>query len=130
MCGVSAFDTPTRLSPDGRIEVTFSAYEIGRMSHWVYEPRVVRTRDRRTIVDLDNTSWDSMLHAEFPAPDRVAFDLRRYPDGSHFVRVVIDVEAELCGFWDEEPLRRPLSRLVPGLHRERKALKGRLQAGG
>ena len=125
---MSAFDTPTLRSPDGRIEVTFEAYEF-RMSHWVYAPRVVRTRDRHVVVDLANTSWDAMCLAEFPAPDRVTMNLRGYPEGAYFVRVVIDVELETFGLGDEEPLRRPLTRLEEGLHRARDELKAALQEG-
>lgn len=119
------WEPPTLRSPDGAIEVGFGAIEL-RMSLWVHEPRVVRTRDGQVVLDLDGTLWDAMCAAEFPAPGRVALALRHYPDGGTVVPVVVDVERETFGIAGADP-DRPLTGLADGLRAARKALRG--QAG-
>lgn len=115
----------TLRSPDGAVEVGFSAQEM-RMSLWVHEPVVTRTRDGRVVLSLDGTLWDAAGQAAFPAPGRVAFGLRHWPDGGTVVPVVVDVERETFGIGDEAP-DRPLTALLPALRAARKALRG--QAG-
>jgi hypothetical protein len=89
---------PPKHSPDGRIEVRFAAYE-ARMSHWILEPIVTRTRDGTTVLEFNGTGWDAGARApSFPARDRVELHLRRYPEGGTFYDLIIDVEAERCWF--------------------------------
>lgn len=83
-------------SPDGRVEVRFNAYE-ARMSHWILEPSVVRTRDEAVVMSLDGTAWDGGgITPTFPTRDRVELHLRHYPDGEKTYGLVVDVEAERC----------------------------------
>jgi hypothetical protein len=89
---------PPRRSPDGRIEVRFTAYE-ARMSHWILEPIVIRTRDGATVLSLDGTGWDGGgVQPSFPGRDRTELHLRQYPDGKTSYDLVVDVEAERCWF--------------------------------
>ena len=118
---------PTLRSPDGAVEVAFSAQEM-RMSLWVHEPLVRRVPGGDVVLNLDGTGWDAACRAEFPAPGRVAFGLRHYPDGWTVVPVVVDVAAETFGIGDEEPVR-PLRGLLTALRAARKEIKGRRQAG-
>lgn len=118
---------PELRSPDGAVEVAFSAEEM-RMSLWVHEPLVRRLRDQAVVLDLTGTLWDAAAKATFPAPGRVAFNLRHYPDGSTVVPVVVDVEAETFGIGDEEP-GRSLRGIREALRAARKQIKGRRQAG-
>ena len=101
---------PVWRSPDGTVEVRFTAQEM-RMSVWVLEPLVYRTRDGALLLDLDGTLLDPMPSAEFPAPNRVRMRLRKYPRGDK-VRydLVVDVEAETFGLDGAEP-DRPLSQI-------------------
>ena len=64
-------------SPDGRIEVLFSAFE-AHMSHWILEPSVVRLRDGARVLSLEGTAWDGGgIAPTFPALP----DLREAIDG-------------------------------------------------
>ena len=113
---------PTLRSPDGTIEVAFSAEEM-RMSLWVHEPLVRRLRDGAVVLDLTGTLWDAACRAEFPAPGRVAFDLRHYPDGKTSVPVVVDVDAETFGIGSAVPVE-PVARIEQALRAARKARRG------
>jgi hypothetical protein len=85
-----------RRSPDGGIEVRFDAYEV-RMSHWIREPTVIRTRDGAAILSLSGTSWDGAgVPPTFPSPGRVELHLRHYPDGSNLFDLVVDTETGRC----------------------------------
>lgn len=101
---------PRLTSPDGSVEVLFRASEM-RMSVWVFEPIVVRTRDGAAVVDLDGTLLDASTGTTFPGPGLVRMRLRRYPRGDRVAYdLVVDVEAETFGLGEEEPVR-PLYRL-------------------
>ena len=106
---------PPRVSPDGTVEVRFSARDM-RMSVWVYEPAVYRTRDGALLLDFDGTLLDAVPGLEFPAPHRVRLPLRKYPRGDK-VRydLVVDVEAETFGLWPDEP-DRPLAEVHRVVH--------------
>jgi len=93
--GVASYPFPPKRSTDGRIEVRFCAYE-ARMSHWILEPVVIRTRDGAAVLSLDGTGWDGDIPPTFPAPDRVELHLRRYPDGNTRYDLFVDVESERC----------------------------------
>jgi hypothetical protein len=115
--------TTTLRSPDGAIEVGFSEIEL-RMSLWVYEPVVTRTRDGRIVLSLDGTLWDAAEQASFPAPGLVALRLRHWPDGTTVVPVVLDVERETFAIGDDAEPDRPLRGIGQALRAARKALRG------
>ncbi|AKA24893.1 hypothetical protein [Pseudomonas chlororaphis] len=48
-----------------------------RMSHWVYAPRVVDTRDGRVLLDLGGGPWDLVSTAQ--SATAVELLLRQYP---------------------------------------------------
>ncbi|MGI9019305.1 MAG: hypothetical protein ACR2G3_01170 [Solirubrobacterales bacterium] len=113
---------PPQRSPDGRIEVRFMAFE-ARMSHWILEPVVIRTRDGKSVLSLDGTEWDGGgIPPSFPQPGRVELHLRHYPDGQNVHDLVVDIEAERC--WlssSEEDSRRAadaLELLKPAFERQ------------
>ena len=106
---------PPVLAPDGRIEVRFSAYE-ARMSHWILEPTVLRTRDGAMVLSLDGSAWDGGgIRPDFPAPNRVELHLRHYPDGAQVYDLTADIETETCWLAGGEPVpaRDAASLLVP-----------------
>lgn len=121
---VSPDPFPPRRSEDGRIEVRFSAYE-ARMSIWVLEPTVVRTRDDRVVVSLDGTGWDAATGVAFPRRDQVRLALRHYPDGTNVEHVVVDVEAERFGHGADAVPTRPLGELAATLEEAREATVAR-----
>jgi hypothetical protein len=92
-------------SPDGSIVVVFTGQEM-RMSVWVHEPLVYRTRDEALVLALDGTLLDATTGLEFPGPHLVRLPLRRYPRGDK-VRydLLVDVEAETFGLDGAEPTR-------------------------
>ncbi len=93
---------PPKRSRDGRIEVRFDAYEV-RMSHWILEPIVIRTRDGATVLSLEGSGWDGGGGApSFPARDRAELHLMQYPDGKTHYDLIVDVETERCWFADAE----------------------------
>jgi DNA-directed RNA polymerase subunit K/omega len=95
-----------RRSPDGRIEVRFSAWE-ARMSHWILEPAVVRLRDGAEVLSFEGSAWDAGgVMPTFPAPDRVELHLRHYPDGAT-IHDLVDVESGRCWLAGDEDGARP-----------------------
>ena len=101
---------PPKRSPDGRIEVRFDAYEV-RMSHWILEPIVIRTRDGATVLSLEGSGWDGGGRApSFPARDRAELHLMHYPDGKTHYDLVVDVETERCWFPGAEGDDSPATR--------------------
>lgn len=48
-----------------------------RMSHWVYAPKVVDTRDGRVLLDLTGTPWDLVSARQLPGT--LELQLRQYP---------------------------------------------------
>lgn len=113
---------PPQRSSDGRIEVRFNAYEV-RMSHWILEPDVIRTRDGAAILSLDGSAWDGGgISPTFPEPGRVELHLRHYPDGSTTYHLVVDVESERCWLAGAEeralPARDAAALLDPARQRE------------
>lgn len=100
---------PDRVSPDGSVEVRYSSLDV-RMSVWVHEPSVRRTRDGAVLLDCEGTLLDGAEGLEFPGPGLVRLRLRKYPRGD-VVRydVTIDVEAET--FVSGEGPPRPLAEI-------------------
>jgi hypothetical protein len=108
---------PPKRSPDGRIEVQFSAYEV-RMSHWVLEPLVFRTRDDRLVVSLEGSGWDGGgVKPEFPRRHRVMLRLRRYPGGEPTLDVVVDVEKDTWWFAERPDSAAGIDSLTDELER-------------
>jgi hypothetical protein len=99
--------------------VRFSAYE-ARMSHWILEPIVIRTRDGATVLSLDGSAWDGGgVAPSFPARDRAELHLRHYPDGTTKYDLVVDVESERCWFAgaeDEGAAANQAERLLEAAH--------------
>lgn len=122
----SADPFPPRRSADGRVEVRFAASEV-RMSIWLLQPIVVRTRDGHVVVSLDG--WDAAAGVTFPERDRVALALRHYPDGVNVEHVVIDVETERFGHGVGAEPTRPVGELAAGLEEAREASVARDAAG-
>jgi hypothetical protein len=81
------------LSPDGTIRVRWDEFE-PRMSIWLQNPIVVRTRDD-VVVAAFPSSWTGSV-VEWPASGRVTFELLNYPRGDIRTRVTVDVELERC----------------------------------
>ncbi len=105
---------PDRVSPDGSVEVRFSSLDV-RMSVWVHEPLVYRTRDGALVVSCEGTLLDGADRLEFPGPGLVRLRLRKYPRGD-VVRydVLVDVEAETFAVGDAAP--RPLAEIGKVVH--------------
>jgi hypothetical protein len=110
---------PPKRSPDGRIEVRFDAYEV-RMSHWILEPIVIRTRDGATVLSLEGSGWDGGGRTpSFPSRDRAELHLMHYPDGVTHHDLVVDVETERCWFASAEGEDSPATQaeaLLEGAH--------------
>jgi len=80
------------LSPDGTVRVRWNEFE-PRMSIWLQNPIVVRTRDDAVIATFPS-SWTAPV-VEWPGPGRVTFELMNYPRGDIRALVMVDVESEL-----------------------------------
>lgn len=94
-----ATDVEVEVSPGRSVRVEYEVSEM-RMSHWVRAPRVVRTSDGATIVDLWGTTWDG--GARFGDDDTtVTLSLRCYPGDTEGFAVVVDTKAATFRFADE-----------------------------
>ncbi|HEU0129890.1 MAG TPA: hypothetical protein VFQ85_02735 [Mycobacteriales bacterium] len=118
-----------RRSPDGVVEVRFEAIEM-RMSHWVQEPIVVRTRDGREVLSLSGTLWDAAGPTAFPRPGVVELTLRHYPDGAHEVVLVVDVETETFGIGRDAAADQPVARLRDALPKALKQARAAARGAG
>lgn len=78
------------VSPDGRHRVAFSAQEV-RMSHWIESPVVMRTGERRPLLDLTSSDW-SADEARWLDASRLSMALRRYPGDAPGVTLILDVD--------------------------------------
>lgn len=77
-------------SPDGTVRVEYQVNEV-RMSHWIYNPRVIDVETGDVLFDLwgsDYWLWDAM--ARFDAPRTATLELRSYPGTDPGFRVRID----------------------------------------
>jgi hypothetical protein len=100
------------LSHDGAIRVRWNEFE-PRMSIWLQNPIVIRTRDD-AVVAVFPSSWTASI-VEWPGPGLVTFELMNYPRGDIRVRVAVDVELERCFAEGAERPGREVDALLEAL---------------
>jgi hypothetical protein len=111
---------PQATSPDGTIRVEFDV-ETGRMSHEIYNPRVVLLPDGEVLADLWGTQWDAS--AQFVEPGTVGLSLRCYPGEKPGFAVTIDARARTFSFADAPGEQHPLASFEKLIERKHKAQK-------
>jgi hypothetical protein len=85
--------TKDKTSRDGKITVSFAMTE-GRMSHWIFHPRVTVAGCGEPLLDLwpsEFWAWDGK--ATFPRQGSVHLKFRKYPGADPGFEVEIDTKA-------------------------------------